>query len=454
MTAATVPSSRAIINQPTTPFYPPSAGRRFDVILAKPGSGSADTKGMSAAPPPLHGPLGRTDAGAARAGPDRPADLRALRPQARALRSSASRSVAAATSRSTLGSRATISPVREILPELDRWRSRGDRVAMARVVATRRSAPRPDRLEADRLGAGRARRLGLRRLRRERSRRGSAGRCWPAASPGCSPSGSRTTSHSASGLPCGGEIDVWVDEPAPELLDQLGRDRPRGASGGRPHRPRGGNRHGSSADGEDPVADELIRAGHGRVVELERPARLRGRLRAATATARLRRGRHCGCALRGRTRSRLAHDRRGRTRALRHPGAPAECARGDRRLAGGDARAGAAGPRDRDRRPHPRRQVRRSDARRRAHDRRLLRRSARLPPQSGAASRAAARGRRRRVGARTDQRPGRSRHRRAQPCGDCALDPRRDHGRPRRARRRHGSRSRAAAFTPKSAERV
>ena len=33
--------------------------------------------------------------------------------------------------------------MREILPELDRWRSRGDRVAMARVVATRRSAPRP-----------------------------------------------------------------------------------------------------------------------------------------------------------------------------------------------------------------------------------------------------------------------------------------------------------------------
>jgi len=25
------------------------------------------------------------------------------------------------------------------------------------------------------------------------------------------------------GLPCGGEIDVWVDEPAPELLEQLGQ---------------------------------------------------------------------------------------------------------------------------------------------------------------------------------------------------------------------------------------
>ena len=35
------------------------------------------------------------------------------------------------------------SAVREILSELERWRSRGDRIAMARVVATRRSAPRP-----------------------------------------------------------------------------------------------------------------------------------------------------------------------------------------------------------------------------------------------------------------------------------------------------------------------
>ena len=33
--------------------------------------------------------------------------------------------------------------MREILSELERWRSRGDRIAMARVVATRRSAPRP-----------------------------------------------------------------------------------------------------------------------------------------------------------------------------------------------------------------------------------------------------------------------------------------------------------------------
>jgi xanthine/CO dehydrogenase XdhC/CoxF family maturation factor len=33
--------------------------------------------------------------------------------------------------------------VKELLPEIDRWRERGDKVAIATVVATRRSSPRP-----------------------------------------------------------------------------------------------------------------------------------------------------------------------------------------------------------------------------------------------------------------------------------------------------------------------
>jgi xanthine dehydrogenase accessory factor len=33
--------------------------------------------------------------------------------------------------------------VKELLPEIDRWRSRGERVAIATVVATRRTSPRP-----------------------------------------------------------------------------------------------------------------------------------------------------------------------------------------------------------------------------------------------------------------------------------------------------------------------
>jgi xanthine dehydrogenase accessory factor len=33
--------------------------------------------------------------------------------------------------------------VKELLPDIDRWRARGERVAIATVVATRRSSPRP-----------------------------------------------------------------------------------------------------------------------------------------------------------------------------------------------------------------------------------------------------------------------------------------------------------------------
>jgi xanthine/CO dehydrogenase XdhC/CoxF family maturation factor len=33
--------------------------------------------------------------------------------------------------------------VKELLPEIDRWRANGERVAIATVVATRRTSPRP-----------------------------------------------------------------------------------------------------------------------------------------------------------------------------------------------------------------------------------------------------------------------------------------------------------------------
>ena len=36
-----------------------------------------------------------------------------------------------------------MSLVKELLPDIDRWRSRGEKVAIATVVATRRTSPRP-----------------------------------------------------------------------------------------------------------------------------------------------------------------------------------------------------------------------------------------------------------------------------------------------------------------------
>jgi xanthine dehydrogenase accessory factor len=69
------------------------------------------------------------------------------------------------------------------------------------------------------------------------------------------------------GLPCGGEIDVWVDEPDRKLLEQL-------ADVARSERRAvffvdlddGTQR--LVLDGDDDVADELIRSGHSKVVEL------------------------------------------------------------------------------------------------------------------------------------------------------------------------------------------
>ena len=69
------------------------------------------------------------------------------------------------------------------------------------------------------------------------------------------------------GLPCGGEIDVWVDEPDPELLGRL-------AEVAREERRAvffvdlGDGTEKLVLDGDNGVADELIRGGHSKVVEL------------------------------------------------------------------------------------------------------------------------------------------------------------------------------------------
>ncbi len=157
--------------------------------------------------------------------------------------------------------------MREILPELQRWRARGDRIALARVVATRRSAPRP---------------VGSKLIVSE------TGELAGSVSGGCVESevveaasavlaggdpqlltfGISDDLALSVGLPCGGEIDVWIDEPEPRLLDELAdiaRDDRRAVvfvdldDGSQRLIP----------DGDDDVADELIRSGHSRVMELQ-----------------------------------------------------------------------------------------------------------------------------------------------------------------------------------------
>ena len=156
--------------------------------------------------------------------------------------------------------------MREILSELERWRVRGDRIAMARVVATRRSAPRP---------------VGSKLIV------SASGELAGSVSGGCVESevveaarevlgggGPRLVTFGISddlalsvGLPCGGEIDVWIDEPDPELLGRL-------AEITRAERRAvffvdlGDGTERLVLDGDNEVADELIRSGHSKVVEL------------------------------------------------------------------------------------------------------------------------------------------------------------------------------------------
>jgi xanthine dehydrogenase accessory factor len=157
--------------------------------------------------------------------------------------------------------------VREILSELERWHSRGDRVAMARVVATRRSAPRPvgSKLIVSEQGelAGSVSGGCVESEVVEAAREVLAG-----GEPRLLTYGISDDLALSVGLPCGGEIDVWVSEPDTDLLEEL-------ASVARENRravslvdlENGTER--LVLDGEDGAADELIRGGHSKVVELE-----------------------------------------------------------------------------------------------------------------------------------------------------------------------------------------
>jgi xanthine dehydrogenase accessory factor len=157
--------------------------------------------------------------------------------------------------------------VRELLDDLGRWRAAGTRVALARVVATRRSAPRP-------IGA----KLAV----------SENGELAGSVSGGCvenevyesarevlrgGPPQLRTYGISdelalSVGLPCGGEIDVWVDEPGDGVLERaanVARNEERAVW--LTDLEDGSQRF--VMHGDDPRADELMRGGHSRIVELD-----------------------------------------------------------------------------------------------------------------------------------------------------------------------------------------
>ena len=98
----------------------------------------------------------------------------------------------------------------EIAPDLRRWLSRGEKIALATVVATRRSAPRP-------IGA----KLGVSEGGElagsvsggcvENEVYGLAREALAGGPPALASYGISDELGLSVGLPCGGEIDVFVD---------------------------------------------------------------------------------------------------------------------------------------------------------------------------------------------------------------------------------------------------
>jgi xanthine dehydrogenase accessory factor len=156
--------------------------------------------------------------------------------------------------------------VREILFELDRWRERGDRIAMARVVATRRSAPRPvgSKLIVSETGelAGSVSGGCIESEVVEAAREVLAG-----GEPRLVTFGISDDLALSVGLPCGGEIDVWIDEPDAQLLSQLA-DVARNEQRAVFFVDLDDGTERLVLDGDNDVADELIRSGHSKIVEL------------------------------------------------------------------------------------------------------------------------------------------------------------------------------------------
>ena len=138
---------------------------------------------------------------------------------------------------------------------------------MARVVATRRSAPRPigSKLIVSETGelAGSISGGCVESEVVEAAREVLAG-----GEPQLLTYGISDDLALSVGLPCGGEIDVWVDEPEPDMLERL-------ADVARNERRavffvdlEDGTQQ-LVLDGDNDVADDVIRSGHSRVVELD-----------------------------------------------------------------------------------------------------------------------------------------------------------------------------------------
>jgi xanthine dehydrogenase accessory factor len=156
--------------------------------------------------------------------------------------------------------------LKEVLGDIERWRGRGDRVVLATVVATRRSAPRP-------VGA----KLAV----------SSSGEIAGSVSGGCvehevyeeakdvlANGGAKLLTYGITdeqawnvGLPCGGEIDVLLTPLHDEVVAQLKNVYDAGTRALVVTPVAGDGASTVVHEGEQGDADELIRAGRNAVLE-------------------------------------------------------------------------------------------------------------------------------------------------------------------------------------------
>ena len=110
--------------------------------------------------------------------------------------------------------------MKEVVPDIERWRSRGERFALATVVATRRSAPRPvgSKLAVSEGGelAGSVSGGCV-----ENEVYGAAREVLEGAPPQLLSYGISDDQALSVGLPCGGEIDVYVHVPDPDVVERV-----------------------------------------------------------------------------------------------------------------------------------------------------------------------------------------------------------------------------------------
>jgi xanthine dehydrogenase accessory factor len=168
--------------------------------------------------------------------------------------------------------------VLEIAPDLRRWLARGEKIALATVIATRRSAPRP---VGAKLGVSEGGELAgsVSGGCVENEVYGLAREALEGGGPALADYGISDELGLSVGLPCGGEIQVYVDAYEPELIERLieaaEREEPAVLYEVVAGEPRGAKalvfENGEVVGdglGEPPVSvDELLRAGRSVLVE-------------------------------------------------------------------------------------------------------------------------------------------------------------------------------------------